>query len=400
MNIGIVTTWFERGASYVSQQYIQTLSIKHSMFVYARGGEKFGIGDEWKGNNVTFGDLKWGKDFSSEARKKNLEHFKLWLVDNKIDLVIFNEEHWWEPVMLCNLLHIKTVAYIDYYTKQTVPFFKIYDVLMCHTKRHHDVFSSHQQAVYVPWGTDTDVFTPQTIEKDQVTFFHSAGMNPHRKGTDLILKALEKIKYTDFKLIIHTQKNIEIHDPRVHVVHKTVGPPGLYHMGDVYVYPSRLEGIGLTIAEALACGLPVITPDNAPMNEFVDNDRGQLVKIDSFNIRHDGYYWPECTVLIDDLVKKIEFYMLNKSKIKEHSLRARAYAEEYLSWKKNSQKIVEHIDTAVLLPITEKEKIYTSIKKYEAIKISVLKRIINKIISLRFGFITYAFRYMLRYIYG
>lgn len=398
MNIGIVTTWFERGASYVSQQYIQTLSIKHSMFVYARGGEKFGTGMEWQGSNVTFGDLKWGKDFSSEARKKNLAHFKSWLVDNKIDLVIFNEEHWWEPVMLCNSLHIRTVAYIDYYTKQTVPFFHIYDVLMCHTKRHYGVFSSHQQVVYVPWGTDVDVFVPHP-QHSEISFFHSAGMNPHRKGTDLILEALKKIKRTDFKLIIHTQKNIETNDPRVQVVHKTIGPPGLYHMGDVYVYPSRLEGIGLTIAEALACGLPVITPDNAPMNEFVDNDRGQLVAIDSFNVRHDGYYWPECTVSVDDLAQKIEFYIHNKNKIKEHSLRARAYAEEYLSWKKNSQKIVEKIDAAVLLPIIGKEEIYAAIRKYEAIKTSKIRRTIHKIMSLKFGFIIYAFRYMIRYVY-
>lgn len=399
MNIGIVTTWFERGASYVSQQYIQTLSTEHSVFVYARGGEKFGTGPEWQGSNVTFGDLKWGKDFSNETRSKNLLHFKKWIIENKLDLVIFNEEHWWEPVMLCNSLHIKTLAYIDYYTKQTVPFFQIYDVLICHTKRHHSVFSSHQQVMYVPWGTDVDIFKPQ-ISNTETIFFHSAGMNPHRKGTDLLLKALEKIESTDFKLIIHTQKNIQVTDPRVQVIHKTVGPPGLYHVGSVYVYPTRLEGIGLTIAEALACGLPVIAPDNAPMNEFVDNDRGQLVKIDSYKTRHDGYYWPECTVSVGDLAEKMQQYIKDKNKIKEHGLRARAYAEEHLSWTKNSQKILHAINTSVVIPIDKKEKIYSAIRKYEAVKTSIIKRTIHKIISLKFGFITYAFRYMLRYIYG
>jgi hypothetical protein len=102
---------------------------------------------------------------------------------------------------------------------------------------------------------------------------------------------------------------------------------------------------------------------------------------------------------VDDLAQKIEFYIHNKNKIKEHSLRARVYAEEYLSWKKNSQKIVEKIDASVLLPIIGKEEIYAAIRKYEAIKTSKIRRTIHKIVSLKFGFIIYAFRYMIRYVY-
>ena len=41
MNIGIVTTWLERGASYVSRQYYEVLSKFHNVYIYARGGEKY-----------------------------------------------------------------------------------------------------------------------------------------------------------------------------------------------------------------------------------------------------------------------------------------------------------------------------------------------------------------------
>ncbi len=40
INIGIVTTWFERGASYVSQIYMKAFQKEgHKVIIYARGGE-------------------------------------------------------------------------------------------------------------------------------------------------------------------------------------------------------------------------------------------------------------------------------------------------------------------------------------------------------------------------
>ena len=126
-----------------------------------------------------------------------------------------------------------------------------------------------------------------------VRFFHSAGMGgvELRKGTDILVRAFQQVT-GNAQLIIHSQVGLDryasvaslIHnDPRIEFIEATVGAPGLYHLGDVYVYPSRLEGIGLTIAEALACGLPVITTDCAPMNEFVQKDfNGKLVSIERY----------------------------------------------------------------------------------------------------------------------
>lgn len=38
MNIGFVSTWFERGAAYVTRQYVDALRNEHNVYVYARGG--------------------------------------------------------------------------------------------------------------------------------------------------------------------------------------------------------------------------------------------------------------------------------------------------------------------------------------------------------------------------
>ena len=89
MNIGIVTTWFERGAAYVSRQFRDVLASEHDVFIYARGGEKFAIGDpNWDLDYVT-----WAKQPTTFAFTDiNLEDFQRWLISNNIELVIFNEQ--------------------------------------------------------------------------------------------------------------------------------------------------------------------------------------------------------------------------------------------------------------------------------------------------------------------
>ncbi len=54
--------------------------------------------------------------------------------------------------------------------------------------------------------------------------------------------------------------------------------PALYRSADAFVFPSVKEGWGLVILEAIASGLPVITSDQAPFTEFL-NDR-QAIFVD------------------------------------------------------------------------------------------------------------------------
>jgi glycosyltransferase involved in cell wall biosynthesis len=44
----------------------------------------------------------------------------------------------------------------------------------------------------------------------------------------------------------------------------------------VFVYPSLYEGFGLPVAEAMACGVPVVTSDRSSLPEVV-GDSGVLV---------------------------------------------------------------------------------------------------------------------------
>lgn len=401
MKIGVVTTWFERGASYVSRQYVSTLQKRHDVFIYARGGEKLAKDEEeWKHYAITWGDKSWGKTRDKEKKRKNLEHFRNWIKSNDLDIVFFNEEHVWPAIALCSSMGVKAGAYVDYYTKETVPLFGAYDFLICNTRRHYGVFAWHPQAYFIPWGTDIKLFSPKTydlVEPGVLRFFHSAGMNPKRKGTDKLIRAFEKLSggYENIRLIIHTQVPLNKFFPELEgtaeklktqeklVIHEeTVKAPGLYHLGDVYVYPTTLEGVGLTIPEALAYGLPVVTSDNEPMNEFVDQNNGRLVKIKKCYQRYfDHYYWPACDVDEEHLLQSMEFYVKNIGQIKTLKENARKSAEQRMDWSSNGKAVLSAFEdssiikkkTAVLKKIARLEWIENHLFVYILYRIKVLK---------------------------
>lgn len=368
MNVGIVTTWFERGAAYVSKMFQDTLvDGGNEVFIYARGGEQYAINDKnWDHENVWW-SRKIISPFSSTVISKR--DFKKWIDEKQIELIIFNEQHWFEPLLWCKEWGIKTVAYIDYYTEETVPLFEIYDGIICNTIRHYSVFKHLNTAHFIPWGTDINVFKPyssELVNENYVTFFHSCGWDTYRKGTDLLLKAFYETK-SNSKLIIHTQN--EISDPdlkviidqleskgRLQVIQKTVPPPGLFHLGDVYVYPTRLEGIGLTIAEAIASGLGLVLPNNPPMNEFAQKEYSLLIDVEKLYTRKDAYYWPKCEIVIDHLKFILEDLSSKPEEVRLMKIKARDYACKNLNSTKNFKFLNQLVDGVNFNPLKEKTK--------------------------------------------
>lgn len=365
MNIGIVTTWFERGAAYVSKNFRDTLLLDQSnqVFIFARSGEKYAKGDQnWEVENVFWSSRIKISGIGQAIHKKE---FFNWIQNNKIEVVIFNEQQWFEPLLWCKELKVKTIAYIDYYTKQTIPLFDVYDALICNTKRHHFAFQKHKAAYYLPWGTNLDVFKPTNtsfVNPGKVTFFHSCGHDKFRKGVDYILKAFNQIDL-DFKLIIHTQvpfKDSEhlllinelTEKGKLEIICDTVSAPGLFYRGDIYVYPSRLEGIGLTIAEALASGLGLIVTDMPPMNEFSNEKNSLLIKTLYQYAREDGYFWPLCEIDIDDLIVQISYLCRNPNKVLEMKKDARDYAELNLNSFENLKELNQIVKNVEFNPLT------------------------------------------------
>lgn len=370
MNIGFVSTWMERGAAYVTKAYVESLKKTNNVFVYARGGESFAKDD----SNWDLPYVTWGYRLSGVEIE--FKHMKKWIEENKLDIIFFNEQ---KTVDI--LYHIKKEfpnvilgAYIDYYKENTVKEFELYDFLICNTKRHYSVFENHPQVYYVPWGTDTSVFKPQKkpMNNDKITFFHSVGMSK-RKGTDTLLKVFTNNDiYKKSNLIVHSQLDFEkefnftkndLEKFNIEVIEKTVTAPGLYHLGDVYVYPTTLDGLGLTLYEALSCGLPVITTDNGPMNEVINSNNGYLVNVEKYYSRADGYYWPLSIVNEQSLLAALEYYVDNADSIETFSTIASEDAQKRWDWKDRTEQINSIFQNAKLIVTEINEEEFVKVKK-------------------------------------
>lgn len=397
MNIGIVTAWFPAGAGYVSKAYRKTLEKEHEVFIYARASNNMKNDPIWDDKQVTWAP----KHYAITGIRIN--HFKNWIRNNKIETIIFNEQRFWLPILKAKKLGVSVGAYVDYYTQGSVSAFGIYDFLICNTKRHFSVFDWHPNCYYIPWGTDTKHFSPtEEKENHSLRFLASAGWGGshigERRGTLLALKSFIRL-IGDCQLIIYSQvpfekcisefQNLVKSDKRIDFRFGTFDPFP-FEEGDVYLYPSRLDGIGLSLPEAISCGLAAITTDCAPMNEFVKDDfNGFLVKVNRYLGRQDGYYWAESICDLDSLTEKMQKYIDEPNLLKIHKKNARQFAVAQLDWDLNSKILLEIIQNKHFITLSPSIDLIQQIKlldqknnpgicrQWVQLIVKTIKRIIN-----------------------
>ena len=116
MKIGFVSTWFERGAAYVTKSYIDVLKSKHDVYVYARGGEENAKNDpKWNLSYVT-----WGLNLPGTTINK--KHFFKWVKESRVEIIFFNEQRDYKILALLKkeFPEIKIGSYIDYYKENEI----------------------------------------------------------------------------------------------------------------------------------------------------------------------------------------------------------------------------------------------------------------------------------------
>jgi alpha-1,3-rhamnosyl/mannosyltransferase len=99
--------------------------------------------------------------------------------------------------------------------------------------------------------------------------------------------------------------------------------PLLYQAATLFSYVSFYEGYGIPIAEAMACGVPVVTSDRASMPE-VANGCAKLVN-------------PEDP---DDIAQALQSYLEDENYRKRQGEQGRIKSLTY-TWERSAEKLVE-----------------------------------------------------------
>jgi glycosyltransferase involved in cell wall biosynthesis len=132
----------------------------------------------------------------------------------------------------------------------------------------------------IPNGVDTDQFTPAAargVRRRPLRILFPGNLT-RTKGADLIPAILDRLK-GEFEFAYTGglgRGGIAIRHPRARLlgVSGHAGMAEIYRNSDVLLAPSRREGFGLAIAEAMASGLPVVASDCGGIPELVENGRG------------------------------------------------------------------------------------------------------------------------------
>ena len=208
-----------------------------------------------------------------------------------------------------------------------------------------------EKTVVFPWGTDIEHFHLKKEERKKkksktvtrrsspVTLFCSRTWEAIY-GVDVLAKAFVKVAgmNPDVNLILlgGGSKGGHIRQilmkggvmERVHFGGQ-VGQrdlPRWYHMADIYISPSHVDGSSVTLMEALASGLPCLVSDIPGKREWIeDGVNGRLFR--------DGD--------VDDLAEKILNAIKNRQSFKKIGEAARKTAEEKADWRKNFGKLLE-----------------------------------------------------------
>lgn len=197
------------------------------------------------------------------------------------------------------------------------------------------------QTIVFPWGVDLEVFNIQPSkpsETEMFTLFCNRSWEP-RYGVDVLARAFVKVaqQKEEVELILlnsGSQGNV-IRGllQKGNVLDRvTFGGqvsqtelPRWYHMADLYISPSHIDGSSVSLMEALACGIPCLVSD-IPANQewIVENENGWLFR--------DGN--------VDDLMKKILAVLNQRAALSKIGQASRNTAEKRANWQKNSETLL------------------------------------------------------------
>src|SRR3990167_279665 len=319
MKIGIISYWLNRGQGIVGR-YLRSIfdELGHDTYVLARPTkDKFDV--------PRFIDTKdvWNQSGVTHASYYDipLNEYLKWAKDNSLDVAFFDQNYQFEEIAELRKMGIKTIGRFVWETfseGHVKDVKKAFDIIYSLTKCEQSRYASFGiDSPWLRWGChpELNLIRPEKY-KDGVYFFYPGGYLSRRKPTKTVIEAFTKVDSPDIRLIIKVQRKkrhnkligeVNNLDSRIRLISDDISSQEYYKLFsscNICLAPSRWEGLVLHLYEAIAFGMPIITNNNPPMNEIVENSyNGILVESHQIGRAKSGIpaYEPD----VDDLSRAI-----------------------------------------------------------------------------------------------
>lgn len=301
MKVGIVTKWFNRGQAFVSRYVRDALDAHgHETFILARPTKD-------KGAMAAHIDRTgvWDQPGVTEASEWEvpIAEYESWIADNGIEVVHWDNCYQHAEITQLRAAGVKTIGrfvWEMFSPEDAEPAKAAYDVIYSMTRCEQERYAELGiESPYVQWGLHRELLkaaesAKQGASKEQgagglVRFYFPGALLGPRKPHKEVVEAFRAAKGDNLRLIFKAQLERRMNyleraaeeDPRIELVIDDMPTDEhlrLFANCDVCLGPSRWEGLGLFLYEAVAFGMPQITNDSPPMNEVVrDGVNGILV---------------------------------------------------------------------------------------------------------------------------
>ncbi len=201
------------------------------------------------------------------------------------------------------------------------------------------------QTQLIPNGIDTSIFRPlDKTKKNPWQIITTASADQPIKGLSYLLEAIANLKqeFPELSLLVvgklkkgsATAKTLEKMRLNKHVKFVSgISTQRLvehYNQSSIAICPSLYEGFGLPAAEAMSCGLPVITSDGGALPEVV-GDAGKIV--------------PKGNSLA--LSKAIKELILDREQAQQLAKISRQHVLDNFCWQRVAEKLTMYYQTII-----------------------------------------------------
>jgi glycosyltransferase involved in cell wall biosynthesis len=287
VRVGIVSKWFASGQAVVSRQIRSALDgLGHETFVLAKQGKGP------RANQERVADPVWDQPGVTESAEADipLAEYEAWVADNSLDVVFTDQNDQFEEITALRSGGVRTIGrfvWESFAPEDSEPAKAAYDTIYSFTKAEQERYRGLGiDSPLLTWGCHPELIevgeaaAEQRAASNECWFYVPGSFMGKRKPFPEIVESFVRARGDHLRLLIRGQvdrkggKLEKAAGGDERVVIELEDRPTDEHLRQfagchVCLSPSRWEGLGLPLYEAVAFGMPSITNDSPPMNEIV-----------------------------------------------------------------------------------------------------------------------------------